>query len=72
MRVALTSWRGPEGYRDALYATFPVLERCKNRGRTLTPIPILLSGGNLLVKIQDRVNDKANQMNAEDLVEGQG
>ena len=28
------SQRGPEGYRDALYAMFPALERYKNRGRT--------------------------------------
>ena len=29
------SQRGPEVFRDALYAMFPALERHKNRGRTL-------------------------------------
>ena len=29
------SWRGPEVFRDALYAMFPASERYKNRGRTL-------------------------------------
>ena len=33
------SQRGPEVFRDALYAMFPASERCKNRGRTLVPYP---------------------------------
>ena len=80
------SWRGPEVFRAALYATFPVLERCKNRGRTTvletthnhpimisnSPplIQILALGGNLLVEINNRVDNEAAQVIMEDQAEG--
>ena len=39
---------------------------------SLAPILIPSPGGNLLVEIQDRTDNKQNQVNVEDLTEGQG